>query len=82
MKIVLALVTIEGLLVWRGMDILIFGILCRVLFSFLFGHLLSRDATQGPSNFQLSLAAVTTMGNGETLPLEVGVKRVQSKADR
>ncbi len=62
MKTVLTLVSIEGRLVWKGMDILIFGIFFPVLLSALFGYLLSRDATQGPSNFQLSFAAVTTIG--------------------
>ncbi len=62
MKTILTLVSIEGRLVWKGMDILIFGICFPVLLSALFGYLLSRDAAQGPSNFQLSFAAVTTIG--------------------
>ncbi len=62
MKSLITLARIEGRLVWKGMDIVLFGICFPVLLASLFGYLLSRDASSGASNFQLSFAAVTTIG--------------------
>ncbi|MBU9719886.1 MULTISPECIES: ABC transporter permease [Bacillaceae] len=53
---------IEGKLVWKGMDIFIFGICFPILLSLLFGYLLNNDASMGFSTFDLSYAAVVTIG--------------------
>lgn len=62
MSTMLALLKIEGKLVWKGMDILIFGICFPIILAVLFGYLLSKDASAGSSNFELSYAAVITIG--------------------
>lgn len=56
------LLKIEGKLVWKGMDILIFGIIFPIILATLFGYLLSKDTTVGASDFELSYAAVITIG--------------------
>lgn len=53
---------IEGKLVWKGMDILIFGICFPIILATLFGYLLSKDEIAGVSNFELSYASVITIG--------------------
>lgn len=53
---------IEGKLVWKGMDILIFGICFPIILAALFGYLLSKDEIAGASNFELSYASVITIG--------------------
>ncbi|MFP9131341.1 ABC transporter permease [Niallia sp. BSM11] len=53
---------IEGKLVWKGIDILIFGICFPIILATLFGYLLSKDDLAGASNFELSYAAVITIG--------------------
>ena len=53
---------IEGKLVWKGIDILIFGICFPIILATLFGYLLSRDEMAGASNFELSYASVITIG--------------------
>ncbi len=62
MRSLITLVNIEGRLLWKGMDLFIFGFCFPVLLAALFGYLLSHDASGGPSDFQLSFAAVTTIG--------------------
>lgn len=58
----LTFLKIEGKLVWKGMDILIFGICFPIILATLFGYLLSKDDLTGASNFELSYAAVITIG--------------------
>ena len=62
MSTMVKLLKIEGKLVWKGMDILIFGICFPIILATLFGYLLSKDASAGSSNFELSYAAVITIG--------------------
>ncbi|WNS42026.1 ABC transporter permease [Paenibacillus sp. MMS20-IR301] len=62
MSTMIALLKVEGKLVWKGIDILIFGICFPVILAALFGYLLSKDASAGSSNFELSYAAVITIG--------------------
>ncbi|MGF7049664.1 ABC-2 type transport system permease protein [Paenibacillus sp. DS2015] len=62
MRTMTALLKIEGKLVWKGIDILIFGICFPIILATLFGYLLSKDASAGVSNFELSYAAVITIG--------------------
>lgn len=57
------LLKIEGRLVWKGLDVLIFGILFPVVLATLFGYVLSKDISgSGISTFELSYAAVVTIG--------------------
>lgn len=56
------LLKIEGKLVWKGIDILIFGICFPIILATLFGYLLSKDDLAGASTFELSYAAVITIG--------------------
>ncbi|WP_106769234.1 ABC transporter permease [Paenibacillus faecalis] len=54
---------IEGKLVWKGMDILIFGILFPMILAALFGYMLSKDASVGgASMFEVSYPALITIG--------------------
>ncbi len=53
---------IEGKLVWKGMDILIFGVLFPIILAVLFGYLLNNNHVAGTSDFELSYAAVITIG--------------------
>ncbi|GAB6927347.1 ABC transporter permease [Paenibacillus sp. JCM 10914] len=54
---------IEGRLVWKGLDILIFGILFPIILAGLFGYIMSKDATLGgASMFEVSYPAVVTIG--------------------
>lgn len=53
---------IESKLVWKGIDILIFGICFPIILATLFGYLLSKDEIAGASNFELSYASVITIG--------------------
>lgn len=62
MSTFLTFLKIEGKLVWRGIDILIFGICFPIILAILFGYLLSKDGSSGASNFELSYAAVITIG--------------------
>ncbi|OKP69280.1 multidrug ABC transporter permease [Paenibacillus sp. P3E] len=62
MSTMFTLLKIEGKLVWKGIDILIFGICFPVILAALFGYVLSKDASAGSSNFELSYAAVITIG--------------------
>lgn len=62
MNTFLTLLRIEGKLVWKGIDILIFGICFPIILATLFGYLLSKDDLSGASNFELSYAAVITIG--------------------
>ena len=62
MSTMFTLLKIEGKLVWKGMDILIFGMCFPIILAILFGYLLSKDASEGFSNFELSYAAVITIG--------------------
>ncbi|GIP17734.1 transport permease protein [Paenibacillus montaniterrae] len=62
MSTMFALLKIEGKLVWKGIDILIFGICFPIILAVLFGYLLSKEASSGSSNFELSYAAVITIG--------------------
>lgn len=53
----------EAKLVWKGLDILIFGILLPIILATLFGYVLSKDTSAyGASMFELSYPAVTTIG--------------------
>jgi len=56
------LLKIEGKLVWKGIDILIFGICFPIILATVFGYLLSKDDLAGVSNFELSYAAMITIG--------------------
>ncbi|MBA9086377.1 ABC-2 type transport system permease protein [Fontibacillus solani] len=57
------LLKIEGKLVWKGLDILIFGILMPIILAALFGYVMSKDASSnGASMFEYSFPAVTTIG--------------------
>lgn len=57
------LLKIEGKLVWKGMDIVIFGILFPIILAVLFGYVMSKDASvNGASMFEMSYAAVITIG--------------------
>jgi len=57
------LLKIEGKLVWKGLDILIFGILFPIVLATLFGYLLSKEAAaDGASLFEMSYPAVITIG--------------------
>lgn len=62
MRTFLTFLKIEGKLVWKGIDILIFGICFPIILAALFGYLLSKDGSTGVSNFELSYAAVITIG--------------------
>lgn len=62
MNTFLTLVKIEGKLVWKGMDIFIFGICFPIILAIVFGYLLNKDGSTGASNFELSYAAVITIG--------------------
>lgn len=62
MSTFLTFLKIEGKLVWKGIDILIFGICFPIILATLFGYLLSKDDLAGASNFELSYAAVITIG--------------------
>lgn len=62
MSTFLTFLKIEGKLVWKGIDILIFGICFPIILATLFGYLLSNDELAGASNFELSYAAVITIG--------------------
>lgn len=62
MSTFLTFLKIEGKLVWKGIDILIFGICFPIILATLFGYLLSNDGLAGASNFELSYAAVITIG--------------------
>ncbi len=62
MSTFLTLLKIEGKLVWKGIDILIFGICFPIILATVFGYLLSKDGSTGISNFELSYAAVITIG--------------------
>lgn len=62
MSTFLTFLKIEGKLVWKGIDILIFGICFPIILAILFGYLLSNDPTTSASNFELSYAAVITIG--------------------
>ncbi|OUS74803.1 multidrug ABC transporter permease [Paenibacillus sp. MY03] len=62
MSTMFTLLKIEGKLVWKGIDILIFGICFPIILAALFGYLLSKDASAGSSNFELSYSAVITIG--------------------
>lgn len=62
MNTFLTLLKIEGKLVWKGIDILIFGICFPIILATVFGYLLSKDGSAGASNFELSYAAVITIG--------------------
>lgn len=53
---------IEGKLVWKGMDVLIFGICFPIVLAAVFGYVLSKNAASGASDFELSYAAVSTVG--------------------
>lgn len=54
---------IEAKLVWKSIDILIFGILFPIILGSIFGYTLSKDsAGSGASNFDLSYASVITIG--------------------
>jgi len=57
MSTFLTLLKIEGKLVWKGIDILIFGICFPIILATLFGYLLSKESTTGASSFELSYAA-------------------------
>lgn len=62
MKLFYTLLKIEGKLVWKGMDILIFGILFPIILAILFGYLLNKNDLSGASNFELSYASIITIG--------------------
>lgn len=57
------LLKIEGKLVWKGIDIVIFGILFPMILATLFGYVMSKDASvNGASMFEMSYPAVITIG--------------------
>jgi|GEM_PF-7125081 len=58
----LTFLKIEGKLVWKGIDILIFGICFPIILATLFGYFLSKDGLAGASHFELSYASVITIG--------------------
>lgn len=62
MNTMLTLLKIEGKLVWKGLDILIFGICFPIILATIFGFLLNEDTSNGASNFALSYPAVITIG--------------------
>lgn len=62
MSTFLTFLKIEGKLVWKGIDILIFGIFFPIILATLFGYLLNKDSLASASNFELSYAAVITIG--------------------
>lgn len=62
MSTFLTFLKIEGKLVWKGIDIVIFGICFPIILATLFGYLLNKDGLAGASNFELSYAAVITIG--------------------
>lgn len=62
MNTFLTLLKIEGKLVWKGIDILIFGICFPIILAALFGYLLSKESITGATSFELSYAAVITIG--------------------
>ena len=62
MSTFLTFLKIEGKLVWKGIGILIFGICFPIILATLFGYVLSNDEVAGASNFDLSYAAVITIG--------------------
>lgn len=62
MNTFLTFLKIEGKLVWKGMDILIFGVLFPIILALVFGYLLNGEGASGLSDFELSYAAVITIG--------------------
>lgn len=63
MSLFWTLLKIEGKLVWKGLDILIFGILFPIILAVLFGYVMSKDASvHGASMFEVSYPAVITIG--------------------
>ncbi|PCN43811.1 multidrug ABC transporter permease [Brevibacillus laterosporus] len=62
MSTFLTFLKIEGKLVWKSIDILIFGICFPIILATLFGYFLSKDGLAGASNFELSYASVITIG--------------------
>ncbi|OMD42194.1 ABC transporter permease [Paenibacillus odorifer] len=63
MKLFWTLLKIEGKLVWKGMDILIFGILLPIILATLFGYVMSKDVSaSGASMFEISYPAVICIG--------------------
>ncbi|WP_339315224.1 ABC transporter permease [Paenibacillus sp. FSL R10-2734] len=63
MKLFWTLLKIEGKLVWKGMDILIFGIILPITLATLFGYVMSKDvSTSGASMFEISYPAVICIG--------------------
>ncbi|MCM3785357.1 ABC transporter permease [Neobacillus mesonae] len=59
----LTFLKIEGKLVWKSIDIFIFGICFPIILGSIFGYTLSKDgAGSGASHFELSYAAVVTIG--------------------
>ncbi|GGF98030.1 transport permease protein [Paenibacillus albidus] len=57
------LLKIEGKLVWKGMDILIFGILFPIIMAAVFGFVMSKEASAaGASMFEISYPAVVCIG--------------------
>lgn len=63
MRIFGTMLQIEGKQVWKGLDILIFGILLPIILAALFGYVMSKDPSiNGASMFEFSYPAVTTIG--------------------
>ncbi|WP_340009137.1 ABC transporter permease [Paenibacillus sp. FSL K6-0276] len=63
MKLFWTLLKIEGKLVWKGMDILIFGIILPIILATLFGYVMSKDVSaSGASMFEISYPAVICIG--------------------
>lgn len=63
MSLFWTLLKIEGKLVWRGLDILIFGILFPIVLAIVFGYVMSKDEfVHGASMFEISYPAVITIG--------------------
>ncbi|KKO54858.1 ABC transporter permease [Paenibacillus sp. DMB20] len=63
MNLFWTLLKIEGKLVWRGLDILIFGILFPIVLAIVFGYVMSKDGSvHGASMFEISYSAVITIG--------------------
>lgn len=63
MSLFWTLLKIEGKLVWKGMDILIFGIILPIILATLFGYVMSKDmSVSGASMFEISYPAVICIG--------------------
>lgn len=63
MKLFWTLLKIEGKLVWKGMDILIFGIILPIILATLFGYVMSKEVpASGASMFEISYPAVICIG--------------------